>query len=855
MKRWYWIPVLLLVTGCGRVQWLPTSTPIKPSVIAPPPAIPAYKPPPDLLAGVALPSPTPDAVNNDELDTIIKGGAYLNEDLAHRLLADEAEALLVHHEWDELQDLCTDYELYRSDYAFDRWGLYGFLHNAFWKDSASLDDLSLVDAWRSARPDSPLPYDALALAHVSCMWNQMRPGAEPIEPPQQVMAHSPEADRLLFESDHRIRGSAIYGYKWLWALIMETSMEVAASYAQPHVDVIRSHLKDAIQRTQMPAPYLSLARFWAPSWHHHDPTLLLSYADEMSRQTTYLGPDEIFALCAVGGSDPLTGDLAGIDPQHWPHLRNGLIGLLKRTRGDRQWANWLGRCAVAAGDLATAKAALDRLGDDWLLEVWGSHDTVTRSRALIASRPPAAPPESVPPLAPPVVPRGEEMRFVTGMDFGPAEFTDEVNYLFLQHRFAALDAIAERLRNRSRPRTDVVARIAPGTGSLADGRTLDNFYAALSPPQDAHYVETALAAFADWQAMAPKSTAAMVAAANAWISYGWLARGSGYANSVSSEGWRLLAERVSRADLLLAEAEKLGCRDEAMYTTWFSVGKAQSWPLEQFQHRFEQAVAAERPGSWHAWYAMTQVLLPRWFGSYAALQAYGQRAGAHAGPWKGRAMLPIVAQALSSYPEDWSQVEGRGTFSWPIVRAGLGDLLAQTQGSAHVDGLNIAAHLAWQARDIPYLHKVLKPLGHDLRSGIFGTDWDAFQRWLNLTALPLRFDELGAGYIDAKGRRHPSDVLPISAREITLDVILRHRPATADVVVSDRLDEPPWKDAHGHSHARQGGPPLTLHALYSARAMSRFSLEPGRRQWTTGHYRITELVNGKPLLTHDFYVR
>ena len=60
-----------------------------------------------------------------------------------------------------------------------------------------------------------------------------------------------------------------------------------------------------------------------------------------------------------------------------------------------------------------------------------------------------------------------------------------------------------------------------------------------------------------WKAAFPDSPTQPVARAEALVGYGWEARGGGYANTVTKEGWKLLAERLAQARGVLEEAGKL----------------------------------------------------------------------------------------------------------------------------------------------------------------------------------------------------------------------------------------------------------------------------------------------------------
>ena len=66
-----------------------------------------------------------------------------------------------------------------------------------------------------------------------------------------------------------------------------------------------------------------------------------------------------------------------------------------------------------------------------------------------------------------------------------------------------------------------------------------------------------LAELQQWVNQKPKSVTAHIALASAYMDYAWLARGSGYADTVSSSGWNQFDSRVAKANQLLDDADAL----------------------------------------------------------------------------------------------------------------------------------------------------------------------------------------------------------------------------------------------------------------------------------------------------------
>jgi len=155
---------------------------------------------------------------------------------------------------------------------------------------------------------------------------------------------------------------------------------------------------------------------------------------------------------------------------------------------------------------------------------------------------------------------------------------------------------------------------------------LEFFYNGLSSPfeKSADGWKRYLAKMDKWMQKSPDSITAKVAAGEAWISFGMYARGGGYADSVSDEGWRLLAERIQKAYSLLAAKPSNRADDcPVRYDYLLSLAKTQGLPRPQFEALFQEAITFE-PAYFSYYQRKVEYLQPRWHGEEGEWQQFAQ---------------------------------------------------------------------------------------------------------------------------------------------------------------------------------------------------------------------------------------
>jgi hypothetical protein len=110
---------------------------------------------------------------------------------------------------------------------------------------------------------------------------------------------------------------------------------------------------------------------------------------------------------------------------------------------------------------------------------------------------------------------------------------------------------------------------------------------------------------------------------NRLIDSAWEARGGGWANTVTPEGWRLFGERLEAARRELEEAWRLDPDDPRPGARLIVVHMGLSTGRNAMETWFRRAVAAD-PDDWTAYNNKLYYLEPKWHGSHDEMIAFGR---------------------------------------------------------------------------------------------------------------------------------------------------------------------------------------------------------------------------------------
>ena len=136
----------------------------------------------------------------------------------------------------------------------------------------------------------------------------------------------------------------------------------------------------------------------------------------------------------------------------------------------------------------------------------------------------------------------------------------------------------------------------------------------------------------------PNSAGPLVWKGKAYIDWAWQARGGGFADTVTPEGWKLFAQRLAVAREALEEAYKRDPSDTRAPTLMIKVCMGQGSDLEQTTTWFTRAMAAD-PDNYDACDKMLFYLYPRWYGTPQQMIAFGREC---LKTYNWRAQLPFI---------------------------------------------------------------------------------------------------------------------------------------------------------------------------------------------------------------------
>jgi hypothetical protein len=145
--------------------------------------------------------------------------------------------------------------------------------------------------------------------------------------------------------------------------------------------------------------------------------------------------------------------------------------------------------------------------------------------------------------------------------------------------------------------------------------------------------------------------------------WAWTARGSGWANTVTPGGWRLMEERLAMAQEILESGENKFPENPAFPVELLSVELGQGMGKFRMEKLFNLAVKID-PGNYSAYSRKMYYLQPRWHGSPREVFEFGLVC-LNSGRWSDKIPLVFVEgvdwmaeqdESLIGNPQIWSAV-------------------------------------------------------------------------------------------------------------------------------------------------------------------------------------------------------
>jgi hypothetical protein len=222
----------------------------------------------------------------------------------------------------------------------------------------------------------------------------------------------------------------------------------------------------------------------------------------------------------------------------------------------------------------------------------------------------------------------------------------------------------------------------------------------------------------------PNSITARVAYADYFTKYAWHARGSGFADTVTPEGLRLFAERLTSARQILDDAKSLPDKDPFFYYIELRVALGQSWPKLEFDKLAADATTFE-PTFWPYDTERAYSLQPRWYGEPGDWEAYAYQASQRAGGLGAEDYARIVMYFANEHDNIFRETNA----IWPKTREGL--LKMQQEYPRSLLILNYTALLASMAQDRPLAKQTFDHLGDNYVQSVWNSpaQFESFRNW------------------------------------------------------------------------------------------------------------------------------
>ena len=274
--------------------------------------------------------------------------------------------------------------------------------------------------------------------------------------------------------------------------------------------------------------------------------------------------------------------------------------------------------------------------------------------------------------------------------------------LFQSGQNGQLDALAQQLRSQR-------ARFRGGAWQL------NVLYGAIDSPGSMTETD------ADWQALITKlqgwiasdqgSPTPRIALAQAYLTFAWKARGNGFANTVTSQGWTLFRERVQNARTTLEQASGVSANCPEWYRAMQTVALAQGWPRKEVDV-LAQAALAHDPEYYYFALAEANYLLPKWYGQPGDTEAYATQIADAVGGSEGDALYFLVAAHVNCCKR--TQAPG---LDEARVQRGFA-ALDQLYGSTNRER-NEAAFLALRSADTAAAQALFARIGNDWSAAVW----------------------------------------------------------------------------------------------------------------------------------------
>src|SRR3984957_2545154 len=276
--------------------------------------------------------------------------------------------------------------------------------------------------------------------------------------------------------------------------------------------------------------------------------------------------------------------------------------------------------------------------------------------------------------------------------------------MFNSSRYADLDTLAQQLQQQR-------SRFTGGAWRL------HVFFGTLSSPGSATATDAAwnahIAKLQQWAQSSPASPTPGIALAQTYLRFAWKARGHGYSDTVTPEGWTLFKDRVQSARSTLEQSAVLAQDSPHWYLEMQGVALDQQWDRAAFDALAERALAHE-PGYYYFAVSESNYLLPKWYGKPGDTERYAAQVADRIGGAEGDAVYFELAAAINCCKRTQAPA-----LSWSRVQRGFAAIESLYKSTNHER--NVMAYLALRNGDAATAQQLFARIGNDWSESVWKT--------------------------------------------------------------------------------------------------------------------------------------
>jgi hypothetical protein len=216
-----------------------------------------------------------------------------------------------------------------------------------------------------------------------------------------------------------------------------------------------------------------------------------------------------------------------------------------------------------------------------------------------------------------------------------------------------------------------------------------------------------------WARSSPASPTPRIALAQTYLRFAWKARGHGYSNTVTPEGWALFKDRVQSARSTLEQSAVLAQNSPHWYLEMQGVALDQQWDRGEFDALAERALAHE-PSYYYFALSESNYLLPKWYGKPGDTERYAAQVADRIGGEEGDAVYFQIAAAINCCNRTQAPA-----LSWRRVQRGFAAVESLYRSTNHQR--NVMAYLAVRDGDVATARQLFARIGNDWSEAVWKT--------------------------------------------------------------------------------------------------------------------------------------